>query len=1023
MKPQKLGRPCWDKSNIPRAISSVAQVDVTQIDYFLASHSPIEGIINDNTGEVYSEESFFEQLLNPTHGEVLALIHGDPGTGKSHLIHWLKLRCDDALTQGELKSIVPVLVQRRSGSLKDALQQIVQQLPRGFDQYLTRISEAIGRISEATARLKLAQMLFLELSLAQRSTRNRIPLTRDLKDLPDICASAGFREWLCRDGGIIDRNIKRLDQGSEIEERENEAYPYFTETEFVLPTQFRGKDTPQIRDLADELEEDQELRERAAVFLNEVLPDALREMTGLSDAGLRDIFDKIRSDLKTQDKELALFIEDISVMSALDEEVFVAVEPQSRGDLCRMIAVLGLTNQGWMRLPDNQRQRVTHPVAVGGQSNELWRQDRSRIAKFSARYLNTVRLDPEIIGDVAKQLRRGNGLTISACTACPVETECHATFGSVSIDSLSIGTFPFTLTAPQRLLSHLEQHATTRQNPRGLLSNILRPILAEGHDQLETNSFPSARLAVSLPEPNFWTAFEQSYCGNWSREDKNRLKFFIQGWTASRSLEEAATIAKPFLEPLGLPIFGKAVAEKPNLQPTPPPKPGPSSVADTGKLDQILTNLRRWLDGDDLIGDADIRNMLLKFFRDSLPWDDEHEPPLEVWKKRISDAGNKPYRIEGMRTNPGGVNLHFEFARSAENHSLFEALAQFEFAGRGSWDFSHAELYKRNTYQWLRRHKVPIVELLAPTPPFDSGTPVRCAIQILSLAATLRRRNRLPIEAQDSNHLVGEVLMDFPSNEIPAALSSDLNALISDLVRRQKELKRLLISEISSPQGRTGRPVFINPEPIISAARTFAKSLTIEELEDAYFEGSLSTRYHALSGTATYASLFKVLEAERAALQAKVDEVTFELKALGISTADPTAAIMEFCNAVPELVTLAKQADIVVILNDFDDLRRQNVFSQRRDVWATAFRQAVENCTTDNLEKVIVFDPKRLIEFHAALKTVSQYLEKVGKEVDSILSTFDTEGDPDALMKELMQSLDSIKNGTSDSDIIEEGTA
>ena len=104
---------------------------------------------------------------------------------------------------------------------------------------------------------------------------------------------------------------------------------------------------------------------RLANAFNSVLPAAIKEMTGLSGATLRGIFDQIRLELKAMGKGLALFIEDVSVMSALDEEVINAVEPQGRHDLCPLTAVLGITVTGAQRLPDNQKGTSHMPCFRG----------------------------------------------------------------------------------------------------------------------------------------------------------------------------------------------------------------------------------------------------------------------------------------------------------------------------------------------------------------------------------------------------------------------------------------------------------------------------------------------------------------------------------------------------------------------------------------------------------------------------------------------------------------------------------
>ncbi len=125
-------------------------------------------------------------------------------------------------------------------------------------------------------------------------------------------------------------------------------------------------------------------------------------MTGLSGGNLRDIFDRIRSDLQTAGQVLAVFIEDVTAMSELDIEVVNAVEPQDRLDLCPLIAVLGLTDTGLGRLRANQLQRASLIVGVGGDVVRDWLENRRRVAHFAARYLNAIRLDESRVREIAK---------------------------------------------------------------------------------------------------------------------------------------------------------------------------------------------------------------------------------------------------------------------------------------------------------------------------------------------------------------------------------------------------------------------------------------------------------------------------------------------------------------------------------------------------------------------------------------------------------------------------------------------
>src|SRR5262245_31530350 len=342
-----LGQPCWKPNRVAEVITTVAKMDAGRVHDFLATHAPVLQIRDERLAVGMREEQLHEALWDGTRTHSLAVVFGDPGTGKSHLIHWLKLRCDQALESSELSKVAPVLVQRRTGRLKDALSQMVEQLPGRYHQYLQPIQQAIGNISQATAKQMLAQKLALELGVLWKE-RGREQLPFLLKDVAELCSSTGTRGWLCRDGGVIDRNVRRLTEASTVHERD--SLPEFTPAEFRMDRRHQSQNTPAVRELLLEMEDSPELIATVVDCFNKVLRDALIEMSGLGGSKLRDIFDKIRLDLQKDGLTLALFVEDVSVMSSLDKELLHAVEPQSRADLCPLVAVLGMTESARARL-------------------------------------------------------------------------------------------------------------------------------------------------------------------------------------------------------------------------------------------------------------------------------------------------------------------------------------------------------------------------------------------------------------------------------------------------------------------------------------------------------------------------------------------------------------------------------------------------------------------------------------------------------------------------------------------------
>jgi hypothetical protein len=1013
MTTTKLGLPCWDKRNVPKAISSTAQMDVRQIDYFLASHAPIRHIRHDDTLEVLTEETFFEAIMKPTYGEVLALVHGDPGTGKSHLIHWLKLRCEDALRREEIKDFVPILIQRRSGTLKDALEQMISQLPQHFERYLNPVEEALSRLSDASARIKLAHMFSLELSAQQRKDRKRPSLPKDLTTLPEICGgSTGFRTWLCRDGSVIDQNIKRLTQ-ARIEIEPDEQLPQFTAREFKIDPAYTVQNTPKVIELIDEFLDDPKLRERAAELFNEVSSDAIREMTGLSGNRLRTIFDQIRIDLKAQNKQLGLFIEDLSVMSTLNEEVLVAIEPQGRPELCKMVAVVGTTNQGWNRLPDNQRERVTHPVSVGGVMTDEWRRNAKEVAEFAGRYLNATRLSSDDVTAVAKQRRRSGDLNISACDICPVRDDCHATFGKIQIDNVEIGMYPLTTIAPKRLLNHLSEHAAVHKNPRGLLTRILHPVLDDGYDYLESNIFPPVKkFAVSLPELTYWAAFEESYCGSWKAEDKTRLKLLAQGWIEADDVDEAAIKLSPLLKPLGFREFARGVPTELEQPPEEPRVVQPSQpVQRSSKLNEILANLGKWIEGETLVGDREIRQLLAEFVRRSVPWDDYSYPPLEVWKTLIGDATQYEFiRIEGMHAITTRSKVAIEFSRSAETRDLIEALAQFRHSGGRSWKFPHSEVHKRRLAQWLRRHHTRLIRQLQPQDGLDPSVPVMTATQFLALNALVRRRAKLPPEPQQAPDLLESLLTD-EQMDAAETLSKEWRQLLDDMRLKQPLMKKFILSELDIPQGRTARGInFINPMPILKSATDFIKQTKVtvpsSDFNKSFWEG----RYEVFERMDSYSRLFDIVKLEQEAIDDILKSIKWTLDAAGYDTAELPTALLIYCKDLGNIIAAQKTADIPVPDAAFDELRNRKVFVERADLWASALKQAQTIVNSNDPVHVIIFDPKLLKEVQHSIAVATSYLTRVEKLVNEMLQHIEQEGDPDTLANSILKTLEDIAN-------------
>lgn len=1002
---RQLGKPCWEKENIAKAITRLAQLNQSQTHYFLSSHSPIEGILNESNGKALNEEGFYKELTDPSLGEVLALVHGDPGTGKSHLIHWLKLRFDYALAIEEIEDVQPVLIQRRTGTLKDALEQFILQLGEEFSHFLDPVRQALNRISEATARAKLADAILIELG-PSRADHGMPELRGQIKKITSH--SEGFHNWLCRDGGVIDQIVKRW---TEARQDDGEIAVEFGPEEFLvreMKYKSRKNNTEQMFALLEEFDDDAKLRDEAAALFNSALKDAVREMTGLSGTALRNTFDQIRAELKRRGKSLALFIEDVSVMSSsLDTEVVNALEPQSQEELCRMIAVLGMTEPGLKRLPDNQKDRADFIISVGGAVEE-WRKKPKEVARFTARYLNAVRLPESEVKKIEKARQLSGDVNISACTNCEVNTECHKLFGKVEIGDISIGMFPFTVTAPQKLLENLELgKEEMRRNQRGLLMQIIRPVLGD-RASLETGDFPEARLKVRMPEHTFWSGFEQKFCGDWSPHNQRRLKQFAQGWVNAQTEASLASQLKPFLTPLGFPEFTSAAHPLPVPPPiddvSPPPVEPPDSKARKA-LERILQNLTKWQAGESLA--SDVRSLLAEFLRRGIRWEDQRTIPPYVWKKLIGSGGEYQFiKVEGFEKRP--ITQHFivTFDRSDETRDLIEALAQFEYEGRRSWNFEHGEHHKRVAYKWLRKHRNRIVESLQPQGgKLDPKKPLISAIKFLSVAAMVRKRTNLSTEA---SALLREILSD-SAVEMPIALTSEWRTMLGEFRSAHQIMKDFLLNELDIPQGRTGDTVFIDSRLILDYAVTSADKVAFETLSTEFSNSYWQHRFTGVVGLNNYSNLETVLEREFDAIRDRVDSISSVLSQCKYEMTDPQEAFDTLYRDLVELKDSLKKAEFPYPHPKFDEIWTSRVIVEKRGSWAQVFKKAQVLLISDHVKEVLLFDPAALEQAKDIIEAIGSFLDNLEREVAMLLGAIDKGGDTDELAKKLFDNLERIE--------------
>jgi hypothetical protein len=1025
--PSSLGQPCWTLVQVPKVISLKAQTSASSAASFLAAHSPFEKITDaKSAGDTLTEEGVFKAIFSRKEQSVLAFVKGEPGTGKSHLIRWLKERSDYEWSKTSRSSAKPqiVLVTRGNGSLKDALGQIVRQLGAEFEQHLSRVQRAIDRLSEHTALAMLLAELALEIDTRWVNEHNRDPLPRALRHLGQALRSDGFGAWMKRDGSVIHQVIKRLTDPSSVDEREN--YPCFSAEDLDVPLSAFPRQTVSsevFNFVHEDLKEEEETSKLAVEVLNRALRDAVRAMTGLKGDDLLNIFTEVRRQLGPR-RTLAVFIEDVSV-TGLDEDVVNAFEERDAEGLCQMVAVLGITENGYKKLPDNLQQRPSYIYDVGVNASQGWSSSQEAVAKFAARYLNAVRSDDSELEAIAEERFEGD-VRRSRCTECPCRFECHAVFGKVVFEGgVEVGMFPFSESAPHALLQRLTDARYPSQ--RNLLDHVMLKALDQSFTNLQAQRFPRTQLfPVELPVMSSWAGFVNRFCSGaaWNDELRARLRFLAGFWVAANTAEELASGLQPYLKPLGFPAFSGGAVVTPKLKgaggnmmvpaPGPDPVPAPAPEADR-ELERLLGLLDKWNEGQPLQEDGEFRKLLLPLLSKCIPWEDSLGVSIAEKKRLIIRGGTRVPYIDGQKADPQGGTYRFTFPRNAETRDLLQSLLSLSRSSSKTWNFGDGELHKRSVSRWLRKRQKSVVSSIQPTEKDAVDQSLRAAVQALALTSLLRDRKRFTEGRADRiNSLLSPV---WSAADRPAAVSSEMQAIIGDLEQKHTALIGFVIQEVGAGQGDADPKDFINPLPLLEALGDFEKRFCFESPPASSESGYWAPRFLAVKSLrmGAFESIPGRLKKEQEAIGDALEVARDFMKDAGFANENSRENIASCIPALVEVIDLQRGAQrkpgFLPIPNElFAELWQKKLFqnSDVRASWGVALENAEAVSAANNSSEVAVFNPSKLIECVESLRVAEHHLNLVDQHLQDEENQSGSQGDYRAELLEVLSEISAL---------------
>ncbi|MGB1250865.1 MAG: hypothetical protein ACPG8W_09655 [Candidatus Promineifilaceae bacterium] len=850
---------CWgNTNNLP--ISKVINKEAVSVEraVFLATHVPFEQIRylkpeeHKDTSETGLVRDLLKRRAEDRHS--FTVIQGMSGTGKSHLIRWLKERY---LMEIDERKEAVLLIERANSSLRQTLLQIVQS--KMFDA--TKFAEQIRRIENATQQLSdesLADTILNNLQVAAREVKVEIQHPQESRlrkrvepNIGSFLLNPSVRDVLKRKGGAVDR-LREFLSGKGDTGLGGREHPQFSaedlEFDMSVLDEIRRRGYREEKRLADALKLKKEVMPGyVASYLNELLPFAIQRTTALSSDDLKELFLELRRELKQQGKNLTLFIEDISVFTGLDAGLVDVLVTQHTGEggtaFCRMTSVVGITDAYYRdKFPDNIKGRVDFRLTLNSDVSKQAEllSSPEKAADLFSKYLNVLRLDTQTFEKWVQDDNAHPESLPNACTVCPHQTACHRAFGTRSLDNNEAerqsGLYPFNQNAIKSMFEGLRSQID--KTPRTVLE-ILETSL-NYDDDIRMGNFPApARNLFSYVNAPILRTGSDRLIRSQAPQEAERMEALFAFWgdrTASRQVTDrneayVSGLSEGVFTAFDLPFIegvkGKTppkekipVTNRGGIRPKPVKPNNRKKTPDAKPVERespIIVDISKWRRGEQLSKPADIRGWLSKFLIDAIEWE-THHLPLNLVKDRLK-AGTRIY-IEGQRSRHQGDRITFQ--RSPEMADVFEALAHLN--NKTGYTLSAIDygthFVTLNT--WLEKEKARVVHFVSQ--PYGETT-APCSLSHLiiqnNLLLTCLSEDLLPSQ-KSTKHLTQSIIRnsftDFETlrNRLPYPHTRAWHDLAKSVSRftvknSQENNARLDFRQIiNRPQGSSSSVLFID---------------------------------------------------------------------------------------------------------------------------------------------------------------------------------------------------------------------
>lgn len=822
---------CWKPEEVYNVINTEAEATPNEV--FRAVHTPYDLCLRGGGEQAplerLSPHDFIERFLQPSRRHMQVAVVGQSGSGKSHLVHWLRLNIRSDATR------LVLTIPKAGTSLRQIIETIIDKLPTDQQQGFRKDLNAGGHDALTRAGQKSSLLNNLALAISEDTARGAIGQDTELeqeliRQLPNLFLDPYFRnEHFLRDGNFISTIIDHVFAAP------NTYRPAEERREFQgqdLPLKMRDytKAAADTQTLLDVLKfNESETIPLSLDIINRNLDRAIARSLSFSDDRLITLLTDLRRFLRSRQQQLILLIEDLARLQGLDRALLQALLEQGNDQLCDLRWAIAVTSGFFDKLDDTVKTRMTMVVDMDLPADEGQRSiiGRGDLARFTARYLNAARLGLSAL--TADAHDSWEAPVRSACESCAFRDACHSSFGEVD----GFGLYPFTVDAVWIMAHKADPKLSEKFNPRLFQKRVLHPVLDTHADALRHGAFPPPRLLKDL---NIEGRRELSVADferlrETDPTNLDRRVTLLELWDGTGQIVDLPTGIHSAFE---LPALG--IGSHPRAQQSGPVSPGQQSPtvkqsgSSTPPPDQRLEELAVWANGGKLSQSlaTTLRQAVYALMETAIDWDREG---LES-RSFAAPNENRPFRqryiyfVRQETSEPTGAGVRLRLPLNPDDGEEFnrtvlalQALLQFETDQSWMYRDGTASLVALLSMQekWAEEIIRQFRTLRAST---DTWDPVTASAELLSVGAVLA--GDIAPSALNAPEVLNHFFVGWPSErpfEDPA-----LKRVYGELQKKQEMLQRVIRAWSLGTKGGVTLGAFLDPLRLVPAIDDLQKS-------------------------------------------------------------------------------------------------------------------------------------------------------------------------------------------------------